>query len=245
MLDQLAAQKEIGDVKKTEPVAVERSSVWNSIAVFFKTPKLALGAAFAFLVLIFGGWFLLNNPSHPEIVRQVTPTPTIQPVQPNVNENSTTRGDISVKPNANAPENIPDNRNASPNANREAPTKNQNPNAQQQTKTGITPILALFTGTVRAEGKTPELNLPEDAPGANLQLNLESQDYKIYRVEIVDSDGTRVFQKNKLKAKHSKINLFVPAKKLARGDYLVRVSALNPQNENESVADYTFRVSRK
>ena len=245
MLDKLAAHKEVGDVKKTEPVAVASPSVWNSIADFFKTPTLAFGAAFALIVLIFGVWFLLKNPNHPEIVRQITPTPTIQPAQPNVNENSTTRGDVSVKPNAKAPENIPDNKNGSPNANRDAPTKNQNPNAQQQTTTGITPVLALFTGTVRAEGKTPELNLPEDAPGANLQLNLESQDYKNYRVEIVNSDGTRVFQNNNLKAKNSKISLFVPAKKLARGDYLIKLSALNPQNENESVADYTFRVNRK
>jgi hypothetical protein len=52
-------------------------------------------------------------------------------------------------------------------------------------------------------------------------------------------------QNNNLKAKNSKINLFVPAQKLQKGDYIVKLSALNPQNENESVADYSFRVNRK
>ena len=118
-------------------------------------------------------------------------------------------------------------------------------NTPKQDSIGVAPVLALFAGTVRAEGKMSELNLPKNAPGANLQLNLESQDYKIYRVEIADPDGNLILQNNNLKAKNSKINLFVPAQKLQKGDYIVKLSALNPQNENESVADYSFRVNRK
>jgi hypothetical protein len=107
------------------------------------------------------------------------------------------------------------------------------------------PVLALFAGGVRAEGKMPALNLPETATGANLQLNLESQDYKNYQVEIVDPDGNLIFRNNKLGAKNKKLNLFVPAPKLSAGEYLVKLSALNSQNETESVADYPFRVNRK
>ncbi len=91
----------------------------------------------------------------------------------------------------------------------------------------------------------PELNLPKNASGANLQLNLESTDYKIYSVEIVNPDGNPIFKNTKLKVRNSKINFFVPAGKLSVGDYIVKLSALNPQGENESVADYAFRVNHK
>lgn len=245
MLDKLAGQKTSEAVKKTETAAVN-PSVWDSITNIFKNPTLAFGAAFALLVLIFGGWFLLRTPNQIEIAGQVTPTPTIQTIQPDINQNPPANENVSVDSNANVPPKIPDNKNAAPNADREASNKDQNTNLQKQdSTTKITPVLALFAGTVRSDGKISELNLPKNAAGANLQLNLESQDYKNYQVELVNPDGTPVFQNKNLKAKNSKINIFIPAARLARGDYIVKVSALNPQNEIESVADYVFRVNRK
>ena len=240
MFDKLA--QPIAVVKKTETTAA-KPPVRASIANFFKTPKLAFGAAFALLVLIFGGWLLLRNQKQTEIAREITPTPTVQIAQTNQNRNLPLNQNNPV--NLNATEKNPDNKNASPNVNKETPNKNQNTNTPKQESPVITPILALFAGAVRAEGKMPELNLPENARGANLQLNLESQDYKNYRVEILDADGNLVLKNNNLKAKNSKINLFVPAAKFRRGDYIVKLSALNPQNEIESVADYAFRVNRK
>ncbi len=77
MLDKLKNENEIAVAKKTETVD-GNPSVWNSIIEFFKTPKLAFGAAFALLILIFGGWFLLKNPNQPEIAKQITPTPTAE-----------------------------------------------------------------------------------------------------------------------------------------------------------------------
>ena len=242
MLDKLAGQTN-ADVKKTEAAA--NASLWHSIADFFKTPAFAYGAAFALLVLIFGGWFVRRNAEQDEIARQPESAPTVRTIQNGANENLPANGNIPVTSNENVPEKIPDNKNASPNANANAPDRNRNSDTHKQPTIRSSPTLALFTGAVRAEGKTSELNLPEDAPGANLQLNLDSRDYKLYRVEIVNPDGIRVFQSNNLKAKNSKIHLFIPARKLARGDYLVKLSALNPQRESESVADYALRVNRK
>jgi len=244
MLAKLPEYKETAAAKKTETAAVQSTSVWTSIAYFFKTPKLAFGSAFALLVLVFGGWLLLRNPKQADIAQQITPTPTIEVTQTNQNLNLPSNQNVSVNLNTNTAENIPDNKNVSPNANRETPN-NQNTNTQKQPPNGITPVLALFAGTVRSNGKMSELNLPKNAAGASLQLNLESNIYKIYMVEIVDADGNLVLKNNNLKARNSKINLFIPAAKLRRGDFIVRLSALNPQNENESVADYTFRVNRK
>jgi hypothetical protein len=89
------------------------------------------------------------------------------------------------------------------------------------------------------------LKLPKNAPGATLRLNLESADYKIYSIEIVDPDGAPVFKSGGLKPRRKLLDVYVPAAKLAPGDYLVRLSARNAAGETDSVADYSFRVSQK
>lgn len=244
MLEKLREQNEIAVAKKTE-TALGNPSVWNSIIEFFKTPKLAFGAAFALLILIFGGWLLLKNLNQPEIAKQTTPTPTTEIIAPIQNQNSTVNQNDSGDLNANTAENIPDNKSDSTNTNKARSNANQNTNTEKQSSVKTSPVLALFAGTVRSEGKMPELKLPKNAPGATLQLNLESADYKIYSAEIVNPDGDSIFKNSKLKIRNSKINFFVPAGKLQTGDYIVKLSALNPQGETESVADYFFRINRK
>ncbi len=241
MLDKLVANKEKITVASKIEIA-EASSVWNSIKNFFKFPQIALAVS-ALLLMIFGGLIWLINPNQPEIVRSVTPTPTIEIFQPN--QNSTANQIVQVDSNANIAETNSVNKNNLPNANRELTNKNQNSNLPKQNPINVTPFIALFAGTVRSEGKMSELNLPKNASGANLQLNLESQDYKIYRVEIVDPDGNLIVRNNNLKVRNLRINLFVPAAKLPKGEYIIKLSALNPNEENESVADYSFRVNRK
>ena len=244
MLAQIAGRKEVAPEKKIRAAAESHTPVWNSIADFFKTPAFAFGAAFALLVLMLGGWWLLGNRSRTELAGQTTPTPARQTVQPNANENLPANENVSATPNPKNAGEPPANKNPTPeNSNTETPDKNQN--TRKPPTNGLTPVLALFAGGVRGEGSTPELNLPQDARGAILQLHLERLDYKIYRAEIVDPDGNQIFRSNNLRAKNSRINLFVPAIKLARGDYLIRLSALNAQNENESIADYALRVNRK
>ena len=242
MLDKLSEKTVVAEKIETVKNSV---TIWDSVANLFKTPQLAFGAAFALLVLIFGGWLLSRNSNQPEIVQQNTPSPTLEIVQSNQTQNSLTDQLNLPNVNANRAEKSAANKNTSINVNRESPNGNQNSNTAKPNAVGIAPVLALFAGTVRSTGKMPELILPKNAPGINLQLNLESRDYKIYRVEIVNPDGNLVFHNNRLIAGSSKINFFVPAAKLRQGDYMVKLSALNSQNEDESVADYTFRVNRK
>lgn len=239
MIDELAAQKTVADTKKTVTVA-ENKSVWNSIETFFKNPALAFGVTLALLILAVGGWFLLRNLSERpnEIVQQITPTPTVEIVQSNLNQNSAGNQNIqanTISPSANIINNTANKTNAS---------ENQNSQNQKDAKI-VNPVIALFTGTVRSQGKTNQLNLPKAASGATLQLNLESDDYKNYRVEIVDADGKTVYQSGKLKSLKSKVNLFVPAGKLKQGDYLVKLSGLNSEEKEESAADYSLRVIQK
>lgn len=259
MLGVFAGEKELTAAKKTEAVAAVNQSVWHSVTNFFKTPSLAFGTALAILLLAFGFWFLISKSakSDVELAQQGTPTPTVQIIQPKSNQNSSAIQNDLVDTNSNIAENNSGNRsanfsenasankNSESNTNRKVPARNQNSDSPRPSSAGATPVLALFAGTIRADGKMSTLPLPKTARGANLRLNLESQDYKIYQVEVVDPDGNLVFKKKKLKAVNSKINIFVPAAKLQIGDYIVKLSAFNERNENESVADYTFRVIRK
>lgn len=238
MLGRLAGQSGETATKATAVTMAARPSVWDSIVGLFRTPQLAYGAAFALLALIVGGWLLLRSPNRPELARQATPTPTAQPTR---NEHS------QSNENANSHVESPSNTNASPTPKPGTPDANQNqqpPKTPKRLEDVSTPVLALFAGGVRGGGKIPELNLPPSASGARLQLHLESQDYQTYRAEVVDPDGKRVFRSRGLKARNSVINLYVPARSLARGDYLIKLSGLNPQNEMESVADYALRVNR-
>lgn len=246
MLGRMAGQTgEAAGAKKTSGPTATRPSVWGSVVSLFKTPKFAYGAAFALLTLTIGGWFLLRNPPRPEVARQVTPTPTVQPVRPTGNENSTPDSNVPTGPNANSPAEMSHNANGSSNAGNATPNGNQPPKTPKRPADAAAPVLALFAGAVRGEGETPELNLPPGAPGARLRLHLGSQDYQTYRAEVVTPDGTRVFRSGNLKARNSVINLYVPARSLARGDYLIKLSGLNSQNETESVADYSIRVNRQ
>ena len=242
MIGRLAERRGEAEEKTTPVVTEARPSVWGSIVSLFQTPRLAYGAAFALLALIVGGWFLLRSPDRPEVARQATPTPTTQPTRPNGNEHS------QSGENANSHVASPPNTNASPTPKPETPAADQIPQPPKPPKRpadAAAPVLALFAGGVRGGGKMPELNLPPGAPGVRLQLHLDTQDYQTYRAEVVDPDGKRVFHSGGLKARNSVINLYVPARSLSRGDYLIKLSGLNPQDETESVADYALRVNRQ
>jgi len=197
-------------VKKIETVA-EKTSAWNLIIKFLRTPKFAFGAGFAILIALFGGWFLLKTSNETEIVKQITPTPTVK-VETNQAENlpiSPPNQNVSVNSNVEIPK--PES------ANNSKPT-NETPKKEVEKPKEIVanPVLALFAGTIRSDGKTSELNLPKNTQGANLELNLESQDYQTYRAEIVDADGRVIYRSGKLRARNSKINAFIPTKNISR-----------------------------
>jgi hypothetical protein len=245
MLDKLAGQKaEVGAAKKAHGGAAANPSAWNSVANFFKSPALAFGTALALIVLVISAWLMLRNPNQPEVVRQAIPAPTVQRAQPGIDDNLPSGENVSPQSNASAQKEVHDDNSAPPTAKTETPNRDQNP-APRKPADGVVPVLALFAGAVRGEGATPVLNLPQGAQGARLRLRLESQDYQIYYAEIVNPEGVRVFQSSNLKARNSTVNIFVPASKLSSDDYLVKLSALNQQNELESVADYALRITRK
>lgn len=245
MFDKLKSENAaVAEVKKTASVAGNQS-FFASIIAFFKQPSFVIGTAFAILFLIFGGLFLLRNTNQPEDIVKNTPTPT-----PQISVTPTLQ---PIENNNNAPINSTvnaENKNADsinkPGSNINKPTLKPTPTLEKaETQNPIVTTLALFAGGVRSDGKTNELNLAKNTTAANLQLNLESQDYKIYRAEIVDQNGNVVYRSGKLAPNKSKINAYIPAKNLKRGDYIIKLYGKNAKNEDESAADFQFRVNQK
>jgi len=213
----------------------ENSSVWKSLIAFFRISKLAFGAGFALLLIAFTSWFFLKKPNENEIVKNATPTPTVK-TETNLNAQTSQNSAVETPVNNSNKEVV--------NTNSE-PKPTPKPIATPKVETiAANPVLALFAGTVRGNGKTNSVTIPKDAKGLSLQLNLESQDYKLYRAEIVDQDGNPIFKSGKISARRLKLNAFIPAARLQKGDYMVKVYGINEENEEESAADFQFRVNR-
>ena len=241
-------------IVKTTDEAVSNESVWQKFAGIFLTPKIAAAAAFAVLIAIFGSWFLYqkSNSEKTEIAQKKTtetptpiqtPTPEVSvietPNEPEDNQNETVENETDAD-NSLIKE-IPQ---QSPKVTEQIIQKNTTPKPTPEIKTSPpNPVLALFAGTMRSEGKNNVLNLPENAKSATLQLNLETVDYKVYQSNLTDADGNVIFRRDNLKAKKSKINLFIPAENLLKGDYIIKLFGKNDAGENESVADFQFRIN--
>lgn len=264
LINKLEGQKEsvAVSVKKNENNS-EDISIWEKLAGLFSTPKIAMAGALALIIGILGSWFLYQNfnTTNKNIVKNensenienpieaASARPIDSPVEiPKTNQNNSVNIEDNSQINANKSN---ENANKTP---QKTPTPNKTTEKPKQTpipqktppisKTAPNPILALFGGTVRSEGKNNVLKLPKEAKAATLQLNLESVDYKNYSAQLTDADGNVLFQKENLKAGKSKINFNVPAKNLKRGDYIIKLFGKNESGENESVADFQFRVQQ-
>lgn len=241
-INKIAEQAVSVPVKKNAELTAENISVWDKFAAWFLTPKIAMSGALALIIAVLGSWFFYQNlrSETPEIVKNqnnenlekpiptLTPTPTILPEIPANNEVNNSNENVNKTP-------------EKPEVEIE---KTPTPIKTPVQKTAPNPVLALFSGTVRSDGKNNVLNLPKEAKAATLQLNLESNDYKIYSAQLTDANGNVIFQRAGLNARNSKINFTIPAANLKRGDYIIKLSGRNNAGENESVADFQFRVNQ-
>lgn len=257
LIGKLEAQKDVLAVRENAENISSPETFWDKFAALFLSPKIALAGALALIIAVFGSWFLYKNlDGNSEFVKNEnnrnseiftelkTPTPAVSPVESTENnqnnaENVDLESSINSQDNSQKqPTNLNGNLNKTINKEREKPT----PTSTPVQKTAPNPVLALFAGTVRSGGKNNVLNLPENADGAVLQLNLENVDYKSYNAQLSDENGNIVFQRSNLPPKKSRLNFYVPAQKLKRGDYIIKIFGKNDSDEPESAADFQFRV---
>lgn len=267
MIGKIEKHEEIVEVplKKNEEESLENDSVRDRFAALFLTPKVAMAGVLTLLVAVLGTWVLYQNfgGGNAEIVdndngQTVTPMPDYTqklPTDDNKNKQNN-EAEETIKTPENDEVNLePKNTNTkventpkqtlTPEKPKEeikkTPVPAKTPPIQ---RTPPSPILALFSGTTRSGGKNSVLTLPKGAKAATLQLNLESVDYKEFQAQLTDANGNVIFQRGKLKASKTRVNLSVPAKSLKRGDYIIKLFGKNDAGENESVADFQFRVQQ-
>ncbi len=228
--------------------ASKKESFFGGIHNWFRLPQIAMVGAMGILIALFGTWLFFQNVglNRQEVV-----------IQGNTEVLETPQTTISPELNI-SPENSPVNSNEKPEANERSPTPDNSANGSKDApvpeKTSVptetpeirrsppNPVFALFPGTVRSNGKNNVLILRKNSTGAIFQLRLDATEYKIYAAQILNADGRVIAQFNNLKASKNSVRVFVSADKLSKGDYLMKLSGKNGADENDSVADFQFRV---
>ena len=223
----------------TVEVSASNQNLGAAFRQWFSIPKFAVAGAMGLIVVLAGVWIFsaLFAPSPQEVVfqpgndAQVPPASTRSPqAVASVSPTSSTET-ADPTPNTVTNEQVP-----AVNS-RPIPT----PTFDQPSRTTV---LALFPGVVRSGGSNNVLALPNNAKAATFLLNLPSTDYTTYTALVTDADGNTIAQFDKLRASKGSVRLVVSADKLKKGDYLIKLDGINRSGENESVADFQFRIDR-
>ncbi|MCM3870958.1 MAG: hypothetical protein ND895_09740 [Pyrinomonadaceae bacterium] len=117
---------------------------------------------------------------------------------------------------------------------------------QQPSPRGVNIASFILTPQMRGLQQVPVISIPVDTDRVSLQLELEPDDFRDYRVVLIDQITNRnIWSSSKIKATASdrktlKVNL--PASLLGPNAYVLRVTGVSTGNESEIVGDYRFRV---
>ncbi|MCB1024187.1 MAG: hypothetical protein KDB79_07350 [Acidobacteria bacterium] len=260
-IDKLSGLSGRSQVVELRNAVADRESGWQKIIAYLFSPKFALTAAALVVAGAFGSWVLYQNfiSKQVEIVKNPGTVTTENKDSTSIPDPKASPGQISadneagkVDPADDSTDKLndsPPERDEKPDINRQkagkGPKTEKTPSRINRPKTPQlpqNPVIALFPGLVRSNGKINEIRLPANAKGAAINLNLESADYETYSARLANAEGNVVFFRSGLKAAKSKLNLFVPAKNLKPGDYMIKLYGKNNAGDEESVADFQFRV---
>ena len=108
----------------------------------------------------------------------------------------------------------------------------------------------ILTPGLRGNNQIQTLSIPAQTDVAAMQLELEPNDYNVYKVILKSQSDNRIlWQSGKLKAKikgeNKKLNLQFPAKLLKSNQYSLVVSGISTNGEAEIISNYSFRAVLK
>lgn len=110
-------------------------------------------------------------------------------------------------------------------------------------------LLALnLAPQTRGAGRIPRLKIPADIEAVVLTLELESNDFSAYQLELKDpATGKALWSNSSIKVENdsSSIPARVPASLLNSQNYLLEVSGISSRGVPEIVGSYPFTVVRK
>lgn len=205
-------------------VTEEKVSFSAAIAAFFTGSRAAIATGFAVVALVVGGFWLMNRKPDEVAVQPTIPTPTLLVKTPEV---------AAPVPTPEIAE-LPSNTERRPEV---QPTPKQ--------ERASVPMVALIAGSLRDGGKMQQLSLTDQTEKAILRLKLDSNDYRAYRVEVVDADGRSVVRIASVRASGTRLDATIPTNQLKTGEYIVKLSGLTSTSQPESVADYPVRIVRR
>lgn len=108
--------------------------------------------------------------------------------------------------------------------------------------------LVLSPGLVRDSNAQQQATIGAGVASVQLELLMQSNDYRSYRVTMTDALGRTVVTRLGLTARRTAtgyvIGLSIPAKNLSSGNYVVTVRGRLPKGNFEEVEDYVFRISK-
>ncbi len=230
--------KNIQDAPQNEVQTKPQLSLWQ---IFFSNYQLKIAFAMTALICALAVIFIVfrsNDKQETEIAGQQNSNQ--QPTPENANQPN-----ISVSNSNVNTQNPQTNLNLNRTNNSNNSTENK-PKVQPTPKPvePMPPTFATFTllpGTLRSGGEQFIKILP-NTNKINLRLTLpkDAVKYADYSITVKNSNNETVLTAKNLKSP----NLTIPAAKLQNDTYIIFLEGNNPQKTAESLAEYTFRVSR-
>lgn len=192
-------------------------------------------AAAAVIIVAFGGWVILRNLTGSlngggEVVSNISVNRIGPVVQPS------SRSEVVE---------VPANENPQPSP-APQPTPAPKPPVPPQSR----PLIASFVLAAPLRGSNlPSLSIPAATDKAAIRLDLESDDFNTYAVELKDGASGRVIWRSGRVSATGKggirsLNISFPAKSLNPAVYTLAVSGLAKGGKPETIGDYPFRVVR-
>ena len=205
-----------------------------SIINIFKIPRLKWAFASAMVLLIAFTWLAYHNLR----VRQHS-----EGIDAEASENKPKSNEVAANAGQSPP--LSTERQAS---DREVSKEKKEPTKTEATPNYPTPsqremhIAALvLTPQMRGIGQFRTFKLPAKADVVAVQIQLEPNDYSIYRVELQNESSQVLWRSSKVSAKARSLRINFPARLLAPQEFVLQVYGIDA-NKSEPLSAYPFKV---
>jgi hypothetical protein len=110
-------------------------------------------------------------------------------------------------------------------------------------------VSVILSPQMRGTTEIPLVSVPVKADHVKLNLELEPNDYSVYRVVLLDQTAGDVLWRSpkvsgQIKDGRQKLHLHLPLQRLKAGPYVLQVYGLTESGKTEQISDYHFRLMR-
>lgn len=225
----------------------QKPSFFASLTGFFRAPQIAF-AAFAILLLLFGGLIFLKNQRLTEVAQtNEINLPSTQNVQPTPNKQSSETNDFSQETDTNLKPVLALNKSRNTNQTKtNEKSANQQKLKSQQTQPTFASLLLL--PATRSSNQNPTLNLKANVKMVNLQIvNDREEDFDRFRIEVRNIDGALITVRDFKNTNYTKKNfaLQIASEKLASADYQVTLKGADTGAAFQNLNYFYFSIEKK